>query len=80
MICLFIPDNWSDITECQYGKRRPFIIGLGAIIIAGLSLLTFSPEIAESVGSKTIGLAIAITGSQLMDFALDTSETPSSRV
>jgi len=45
-----------------------------------MSLLTFSPEIAESANSNTIGLAFAITGSQLMDFALDISETPTRRV
>ena len=66
---------WSDTTNCKFGRRRPFLIGLCVIIIIGMTMLTFSPEIGK--WDNAVGLGFAIVGCQLMDFALDTSETPS---
>ena len=42
----------------------------------GLTLLTFAPSIGNLFSSDMAGLVIAIIGSQLMDWGLDSTETP----
>ena len=42
----------------------------------GLTLLTFAPSIGQLFSSNLAGLVIAIIGSQLMDWGLDSTETP----
>ena len=43
----------------------------------GMSLLTFAPNLTELFGlTDSVALVIAILGSQLMDWGLDSTETP----
>ena len=60
--------------ECKLGRRRPFIIGLSIVAIFGLTMLTFAPSFADIFQSNLSGLIIAIVGSQLMDWGLDSTE------
>ena len=62
--------------ESKLGRRRPFIIVLCIIAMIGLTLLTFAPSIGQLFSSNLAGLVIAIIGSQLMDWGLDSTETP----
>lgn len=69
--------SWSDRCKSPYGRRRPFIMALVLIAIMGMSLLTFAPNLTELFGLKnSVALVIAILGSQLMDWGLDSTETP----
>lgn len=68
--------SWSDRCESKLGRRRPFIIALCIIAMIGLTLLTFAPSIGQLFSSNLAGLVIAIIGSQLMDWGLDSTETP----
>ena len=37
----------SDMSNCRFGRRRPYMIFLGALIIIGMTLFTFSPNIGK---------------------------------
>ena len=62
--------------ESRLGRRRPFIIFLCTVALVGLSLLTFAPSFSRLFDSNLAGLVVAIVGSQLMDWGLDSTETP----
>jgi Na+/melibiose symporter-like transporter len=69
--------SWSDRCTSRLGRRRPFIISLVLIAIVGMSLLTFAPTLNSLFGlNEGVALIIAIFGSQLMDWGLDSTETP----
>lgn len=68
--------SWSDRCESRLGRRRPFIIALCTVALVGLSLLTFAPSFSRLFDSNLAGLVVAIVGSQLMDWGLDSTETP----
>ena len=59
------------------GRRRPFIITLCILAMVGMSLLTFAPHLASAFQLEDrVALGFAIVGSQLMDWGLDSTETP----
>ena len=59
------------------GRRRPFIITLCILAMIGMSLLTFAPHLASAFQLEDrVALGFAIVGSQLMDWGLDSTETP----
>lgn len=72
--------SWSDRCQSKLGRRRPFILALSILAMIGMTLLSFAVEIGElfdEMGYKNlIGLIVAISGSQLMDWGLDSTETP----
>ena len=66
--------------QSKLGRRRPFILALSILAMIGMTLLSFAVEIGELFDGmeyrNLIGLIVAITGSQLMDWGLDSTETP----
>lgn len=66
--------------QSKLGRRRPFILALSILAMIGMTLLSFAVEIGELFDEmehkNLIGLIVAITGSQLMDWGLDSTETP----
>jgi len=69
--------SFSDRCTSPLGRRRPFIITLCILAMVGMSLLTFAPHLASAFQLEDrVALGFAIVGSQLMDWGLDSTETP----
>ena len=71
----------SDICRSRYGRRRPFIFGLGCLLIVSLMMIPYGELIAsylfgKSAASKTIGVGMLIVGSVLLDFTSQAGLTP----
>ena len=66
----------SDNCTSTWGRRRPFIIALAIASAVGLTLQTFALDIYTLQPNTSIALAVALIGSQLMDWAMDTLSTP----
>ena len=71
----------SDTCRSRYGRRRPFIFGLGCLLIVSLMMIPYGELIAsylfgKSAASKTIGVGMLIVGSVLLDFTSQAGLTP----
>lgn len=49
---------WSDAVTCQWGRRRPFVIGGTAGLLVGLMVLSEAEELARLVGTSSRVFAI----------------------
>lgn len=69
--------SFSDRCKSPLGRRRPFIITLCILALLGMTFLTFAPSLARVFDLEDrVALGFAIVGSQLMDWGLDSTETP----
>ena len=71
----------SDACQSRYGRRRPFILGLSAMVIVSLILIPygeyFSYVALGNTGFKrTLGLILLTVGVVLLDFASQACLTP----
>ncbi len=80
---LFVPaiGSASDTCRSRYGRRRPFILGLGCLLIFSLMIIPYGELVAtyfigKSATSQTVGIGMLIIGSVLLDFTSQAGLTP----
>ncbi|NXU31956.1 S45A2 protein, partial [Thalassarche chlororhynchos] len=71
----------SDHCTCSWGRRRPYILGLGIIMLVGMALylngdVMISAFIGERDNQRTWAIAITMLGVVLFDFAADFIDGP----
>ncbi|XP_029860245.1 membrane-associated transporter protein [Aquila chrysaetos chrysaetos] len=71
----------SDHCTCGWGRRRPYILGLGVIMLLGMALylngdVMISAFIGERDKQRTWAIAITMLGVVLFDFAADFIDGP----
>ncbi|NXC13627.1 S45A2 protein, partial [Corythaeola cristata] len=71
----------SDHCTCSWGKRRPYILGLGIIMLLGMALylngdVMISAFIGERDKRRTWAIVITMLGVVLFDFAADFIDGP----
>ncbi|NXS45812.1 S45A2 protein, partial [Balaeniceps rex] len=71
----------SDHCTCSWGRRRPYILGLGIIMLLGMSLylngdVMISAFIGERDNQRTWAIVITMLGVVLFDFAADFIDGP----
>ena len=71
----------SDTCRSRYGRRRPFIFGLGCLLIFSLMIIPYGELMAsyffgQSAATKTLGIGFLIVGSVLLDFTSQAGLTP----
>ncbi|KAM6033446.1 Membrane-associated transporter protein [Chlamydotis macqueenii] len=71
----------SDHCTCSWGKRRPYILGLGIIMLLGMALylngdVMISAFIGEKDNRRTWAIVITMLGVVLFDFAADFIDGP----
>ncbi|CAD5121067.1 unnamed protein product [Dimorphilus gyrociliatus] len=71
----------SDACHSRYGRRRPFILGLGFLLIFSLFFIAFTDNIlnlfvvSDETGER-LGIALLIIGAVLLDFTSQVCLTP----
>ncbi|NXE09342.1 S45A2 protein, partial [Lophotis ruficrista] len=71
----------SDHCTCSWGRRRPYILGLGIIMLLGMALylngdVMISAFIGERDNRRTWAIVITMLGVVLFDFAADFIDGP----
>ncbi|XP_074992892.1 membrane-associated transporter protein [Calonectris borealis] len=71
----------SDHCTCSWGRRRPYILGLGIIMLLGMALylngdVMISAFIGERDNQRTWAIVITMLGVVLFDFAADFIDGP----
>ncbi|NWV59128.1 S45A2 protein, partial [Malurus elegans] len=71
----------SDHCTCRWGRRRPFILGLGIIMLLGMALylngdVMISAFVKEREKRRTWAIVITMLGVVLFDFAADFIDGP----
>ncbi|KFQ61819.1 membrane-associated transporter protein [Pelecanus crispus] len=71
----------SDHCTCSWGRRRPYILGLGIIMLLGMALylngdVMMSAFIGERDNQRTWAIVITMLGVVLFDFAADFIDGP----
>ena len=73
----------SDNCTSQYGRRRPFILGLGLLLIFSLLIIPYGEYFSryafgttDKQKSKTFGIILLISGAVLLDFTSQACLTP----
>ncbi|KAI9244979.1 major facilitator superfamily domain-containing protein [Phascolomyces articulosus] len=67
---------WSDKNESRQGRRRPFIIGGGALVCLSLLCVAYSKQIAAAATTdpdlrRSTAIAVAVTAFYILDFSLN---------
>ena len=62
----------SDRCTCRFGRRRPFLVAFGSIACLGIAIV----YTAFTFAAEKYALLLAIVGTQLMDWGLDSLAAP----
>ncbi|ORX99859.1 MFS general substrate transporter [Basidiobolus meristosporus CBS 931.73] len=70
----------SDDTQCRYGRRRPYIVGGGVLVLSSVAAIAYAKELAHlfAVNStdndsvkRNVAILIAVVAFYILDFSIN---------